>query len=113
MENLVYESIEYLLLYFPKDSTFSVSSINETDWSQDIYRAMLIDSAGKVLVPAECHGRSCIAIIVQCSACRDSLISTTAFANQLKNIKNWPIEQILGKVARFCPEVIFSLVRNI
>jgi hypothetical protein len=101
---LSFEDVTHLLLYFPVDSTFTISDIRECQWTRNCFIAIQEDVNGKHRLTAEYDGKPYSAIVIQCSAGREYLSSTLSYVCDLKAVKKFPIEKIVPLVPRFASD---------
>jgi hypothetical protein len=92
---LQYLDIKFLLLYFPTDSAFEISPIEETSWTSDTYNETSDCPTSKIRLTAKYEGKMYSAILVQCGASIDQLLATMNYLVRLKQEKKTSIENIL------------------
>jgi len=96
------KDIGFLVLYFPIDATFSISSTFDLTWSEETFQALHQNiETGKVRVQAEYDGKPYSAIIIQCARLKEHLNKGFNYVVRLKAEKNFPIEKILPMIPRF------------
>jgi hypothetical protein len=94
-----YESVNFVLLYFPNNKSFEITekcctSINVDDFQK------AVSSNTKVIVEAILDGFAEKGVIVQMASSRDVLLSTKKYVQSLKYIKKQPIKEVLKHITR-------------
>ena len=96
-----FEQINYILLYFPSDSSFLIYHKHDTIWSEEFYNKL--SKNRKVLMETDYEETSYTSIIVQCAVEENHLKCAQDFCEKVKREKKWSIDHILQNVPRFAP----------
>jgi hypothetical protein len=96
---LSFKDVKFLLVYLPVDSSFLISSVEDTSWNEECYDKIVLKN--KVKVQIDYDDQQYGAVVMQCACISNHLEGTQAYLFKVKNEKHLPVERLLPLIPRF------------